>query len=72
MAFALSIRGVCAPRANARPGADSIRAERNAIWSAIVPADGTRAATEERENGDFGTSPIYGQLSDKPRLAFVC
>jgi hypothetical protein len=25
----------------------------------------------ERENGDFGTSPIYGQLSDKPRLAFV-
>jgi hypothetical protein len=49
----------------------SIRAERNAIWSAIVPADGTCAATGERENGDFGTSPIYGQLSDKPRLAFV-
>jgi hypothetical protein len=23
------------------------------------------------ENGDFGMSPIYGQLSDKPPLAFV-
>jgi hypothetical protein len=21
-------------------------------------------------SGDFGTSPIFGQLSDKPRLAF--
>ena len=30
----------------------------------VVPADGTSAATEG--NGDFGTSPIYGQLSDKP------
>jgi hypothetical protein len=27
-----------------------------------VPADGTSAATEG--NGDFGTSPIFGQLSD--------
>ena len=33
----------------------------------IVPADGTRAATVR--NGDFGTSPIFGQLSDKPLLA---
>jgi hypothetical protein len=34
-----------------------------------VPADGTSAATDD--NGDFGTSPIFGQLLDKPRLACV-
>jgi hypothetical protein len=28
-----------------------------------VPADGTRTATVR--NGDFGTSPIFGQLSGK-------
>jgi hypothetical protein len=44
--------------------------ERFAIWSVIVPADGTKAATAA--NGDFGTSPIFGQLSDKPQLARVC
>jgi hypothetical protein len=33
----------------------------------IVPADGTSAATVG--NGDFGTSPIFGQLSGKPLLA---
>ena len=22
--------------------------------------------------GDFGTSPIFGQLSDKPLLAYIC
>jgi hypothetical protein len=38
------------------------RADRSSIWSVIVPADGTSAATEG--NGDFGTSPIFGQLSD--------
>jgi hypothetical protein len=43
--------------------------ERNSIWSVIVPADGTRAATAA--NGDFGTSPIFGQLSDKPLLACI-
>jgi hypothetical protein len=39
----------------------------NSIWSIIVPADGTRAAI--LGNGDFGTSPIFVQLSDKPLLA---
>ena len=39
----------------------------NSLWSVIVPADGTRAATVR--SGDFGTSPIFGQLSDKPLLA---
>jgi hypothetical protein len=34
-----------------------------------VPADGISAATEG--NGDFGTSPIFGQLSDKPGLACI-
>jgi hypothetical protein len=41
--------------------------KRNSIWSVIVPADGTRAAI--LGNGDFGTSPIFVQLSDKPLLA---
>ena len=35
----------------------------------IVPADGTRAANVE--TGDFDTSPIFVQLSDKPLLASV-
>jgi len=43
--------------------------ERNSIWSIIVPADGTRTATAG--NGDFGTSPIFGQLSGKPLLACI-
>jgi hypothetical protein len=43
--------------------------ERNSILNIIVPADGTRAATVG--NGDFGTSPIFGQLSDKPLLIRV-
>jgi hypothetical protein len=43
--------------------------ERNSIWSVIVPADGTRAATVG--NGDFGTSAFFGLLSDKPLLACV-
>jgi hypothetical protein len=46
------------------------RADRSSIWRVvIVPADGTSAATEG--NGDFGTSPIFGQLSDKPALACI-
>ena len=32
-----------------------------------MPADGTRAAN--KRTGDFGTSPIFVQLSDKPLLA---
>lgn len=32
----------------------------------LVPADGTRAANVGI--GDFGTSPIFVQLSDKPLL----
>jgi hypothetical protein len=35
----------------------------------IVPADGTRAATVG--NGDFGTSPIFGQLPGKLLLARI-
>jgi hypothetical protein len=34
-----------------------------------MPADGTRAANVG--TGDFGTSPIFGQLSDKPQLASI-
>jgi hypothetical protein len=48
-------------------GAYRTRIERNSIWSVIVPADGTRAATVG--NGDFGRSAFFGPLSDKPLLA---
>jgi hypothetical protein len=40
------------------------------LLSGIVPADGTSAASEGI--GDFGTSPIFGQPSDKPLLACIC
>jgi hypothetical protein len=43
--------------------------ERNSILNVIVPADGIRAATVG--NGDFGTSPIFGQLSGKLLLARI-
>jgi hypothetical protein len=69
MAFALSIGWVCAARASAttEPGADSSRAERNAIGVLLCPP--TAPTLPRGERGDFGTSPIYGQLSDKPPLA---
>ena len=50
-------------------GAHAPAPERNSILNVIVPADGTRAATVG--NGDFGTSPIFGQLSGKPLLARI-
>jgi hypothetical protein len=49
-------RVLTAPAPNATP-----------TWSYLemcVPADGTWAVTWK--NGDFGRSPIYGQLLDKP------
>ena len=39
------------------------------LWNVIVPADGTSAATGG--NGDFGTSPIFGQLSDELLLVLT-
>jgi hypothetical protein len=44
-------------------GGSVVRKDRLCV---IVPTDGTSAATGG--NGDFGTSPIFGQLSDKPLL----
>jgi hypothetical protein len=38
-------------------------------WMAATAACDT--ALPNAGNGDFGTSPIYGQLSDKPLLAFI-
>ena len=35
-----------------------------------MPADGATAATVQ--NGDFGTSPFFEQLSDKLKLACTC
>ena len=71
MAFAFSMRGMCAAR-NARSdgaGAVSTRAERNS--RGVLLCLPTAPALPPGENGDFGTSPIYGQLLDKPLLAFV-
>jgi hypothetical protein len=45
-------------------------ANESEIESLSVPADGTSAATEG--NGDFGTSPFYEQLSDKPHQLALC
>ena len=50
-------------------GAHGPAPERNSILNVIVPADGTRAATVG--NGDFGTSPIFGQLPGKLLLARI-
>ena len=38
-------------------------AGRNSISTDFLPADGT--TLPNAENGDFGRSPIYGQLLDK-------
>ena len=43
--------------------------EPNSLFEAIVPTDDTRAAN--MRDRDFGTSPIFGQLSDKPLLASI-
>src|SRR4029077_3720776 len=47
-----------------------IRTQTSIFGVFIVPADGTTAATAG--NGNFGTSPFFGQLTDKPLLAFTC
>ena len=39
------------------------------LFRVTVPADGITAATVENEN--FGTSPFFGQLSDKRPLACI-
>src|SRR5713226_6839448 len=52
------------------PGAFGTRSRTQPIWSVFMPADGNRAAN--MGTGDFGTSPIFVQLSDKPLLASVC
>ena len=57
------------PRRYPGAGAHGPAPERNSILNVIVPADGTRAATVG--NGDFGTSPIFGQLPGKLLLARV-
>jgi hypothetical protein len=67
MAFALSLRAQV--RAQDRVLTAS---EPNAtLFGVLLCLPTAPALPLERENGDFGRSPIYGQLSDKPRLAFV-
>jgi hypothetical protein len=50
-------------------GADGTRAEFNLLE--VLMCLPTAPALPPGKKGDFGTSPIYGQLSDKPLLAFV-
>jgi hypothetical protein len=67
------MRGERAPRgARTRIGAGDhvTRIPTQRYLECYVLADGTKAATAG--NGDFGTSPIFGQLSDKPQLARIC
>lgn len=71
MAFTFAREVRRTQRAKQRYGCSQHPSERNFTWIVLVPADGTCAATCNEKNGDFGTSPIYGQLSDKPLLAFV-
>jgi hypothetical protein len=52
---------------NALSTCESPGRRHNSSWSVIAPTDGTRAANVG--TGDYGTSPIFVQLSDKPLLA---
>jgi len=40
----------------------------NAVQLEMILCLPTALALPTGENGDFGTSPFYGQLSDKPLL----
>jgi hypothetical protein len=54
---------------NLGAGAFATRSRKWTIWTVDLPADGNRAAYVGTR--DFGTSPIFVQLSDKPLLASV-
>jgi hypothetical protein len=70
MAFALSFRGVRTARASVTRNSALTAAEPNAtLVGAVVPADGTYAATWRERR--LRLAPIYGQLSDKQLLATV-
>ena len=43
----------------------------NATLLGVLMCLPTAPMLPPEENGDFGMSPIYGQLSDKPLLAFI-
>jgi hypothetical protein len=59
MSFRLSTRGTRPAQASPGPGACGTARGGNSIRSVVVPTDGTSAATAG--NGDFGTSPFFGQ-----------
>jgi hypothetical protein len=67
MAFAFSIGGMC----SAAAGRVLTAPAPNVTLFGVLLCLPTAPALPPGENGDFGTSPIYGQLSDKPLLAFV-
>jgi hypothetical protein len=54
----------CRKYSRGHPFTGTGRAARNFISIVILPADGTALANGW--SGDFGTSPIYRQLSNKP------
>jgi hypothetical protein len=56
-------------RMNLGAGAFATRSRKWTIWTVDLPADGNRAAYVGTR--DFGTSPIFVQLPDKPLLASV-
>jgi hypothetical protein len=48
---------------------NALASERSSTY--VILCLPTAPALPTRDNGDFGTSPIYGQLSDKPSLTLV-
>ena len=71
MAFGLSIRGTCRRTQCAQQPRRVLTApEPNATLFGVLLWP-TAPALPSGHKGDFGTSPIYGQLSDKPLLALV-
>jgi len=70
MAFGLSMRGTGAAR-GARSNLHGALTAPERSSSKKLLCLPTAPALPVRDNGDFGTSPIYGQLSDKPLLAYL-
>jgi len=64
-------RGLRRSKRARRPKQVQTAPEPNATLFGVLLCLPTAPALPPGEKGDFGTSPIYGQLSDKPLLAFV-
>ncbi len=71
MAFGLSIRGSARTRRAQQRTRVLTAPEPNVTLFAVLLCLPTAPALPPRKKGNFGMSPIYEQLSDKPLLAFV-